>query len=261
MTVLDQFRLDDQVALVTGAAGGIGGALAEAMAEAGANVAIVDIDEEGLLAAEDRLESETDATVEPIVADVSDQSATEDIVDRTVDELGGLDIAFPNAGISVRGGPTPEYDMDAWDDVMGVNLRGAFMTARAASAHMREHGGGRLVFTASILGFNGTQRDGLAAYTAAKGGIVQLTRQLAGELVDDEIRVNAIAPGLIETGMTEDGIAAFAEDDGSISRQVVPMGRIGQPADMKGLAVYLASEASQYTTGEIVLVDGGMDAV
>jgi NAD(P)-dependent dehydrogenase (short-subunit alcohol dehydrogenase family) len=261
MTVLDQFRLDDDVAVVTGAAGGIGGAVAEAMAEAGADVAIADVDEDGLADLADRMEDETDATVEAIPTDVSEQAETERLVAETVDRLGDLDVVFPNAGISVRGGAFPEYDMDAWDQLMDVNLRGAFMTARAAAGHMTEHGGGRIVNTASILGFNGTQREGLAAYTAAKGGVVQLTRQLAGELAEDEIRVNAIAPGLIETGMTRDGVAAFAEDDGSISRNVVPWGRIGQPEDLKGLAVFLASDASAYVDGEIVLVDGGMNAV
>lgn len=261
MTVLDRFRLDGDVALVTGAAGGIGGALSEATAEAGADVALVDVDEAGLDEHAAHLESETDATVEPIVADVSEQAETERMVAETVEALGGLDVAFANAGIGLNGGAAAEYDMDDWDRLMSINLRGAFMTDRAAAAHMREHGGGRLVNTASILGLRGTRREGLAAYTAAKGGVVQLTRQLAGELSEDGIRVNAIAPGLIETGMTEDGIAAAAGDDGSLPRGVAPLGRVGQPADLKGLALYLASDASAYVTGEIVLVDGGMNAV
>ncbi len=255
--MLDQFRLDDDVALVTGAAGGIGGALAEAMAEAGADVAVADIDE-GVHAVADQLAAETDAAVEPVVADVGEGREVEAMVDRTVEALDGLDIAVANAGVALQGGPAPEYDMDAWDDLMAVNLRGVFLTARAAAAHMRDHGGGRIVNTASILGFNGTRMEGLAAYTAAKGGVVNLTRQLAGELAGHGIRVNAIAPGFIETAMTEEGL-------GEVDREAlvgqIPAGRIGQPADLKGLALYLASEASPYTTGETVLVDGGMDAV
>jgi len=261
MTVMDQFRLDGDVALVTGGAGGIGGALSEAVAEAGADVAVVDVDEERLESQADDLRESTDADVAAIVADVSEQAETERMVAETVEALGGLDVAFANAGVSVRGGHAGEYDMAAWDELMAVNLRGAFMTCRAVAAHMREHGGGRLVNTASILGFNGTQMEGLAAYTTAKGGVMNMTRQLAGELAPDDIRVNAIAPGLIETAMTEEGIAAAAADDGSVPRNVVPLGRIGQPEDLKGLAVYLASEASAYATGEIVLVDGGMNAV
>jgi NAD(P)-dependent dehydrogenase (short-subunit alcohol dehydrogenase family) len=257
VTVLDQFRLDGDVALVTGAAGGIGGALAEAMAEAGADVAVADIDED-VHAVADRLATETDAAIEPVVADVSEESEVEGMVDRTVGALGGLDVAFANAGVATRGGPAPEYDMDAWDELMDVNLRGVFLTARAAAAHMRDHGGGRIVTTASILGFNGTRMEGLAGYTAAKGGVVNLTRQLAGELAGDDIRVNAIAPGFIETAMTKEGLG---EVDREALVSQIPAGRIGQPADLKGLAVYLASEASPYTTGETVLVDGGMDAV
>lgn len=255
--MLDQFRLDGDVALVTGAAGGIGGALAEAMAESGADVAVADIDE-GVHAVADRLARETGAAVEPVVADVSEESEVEAMVDRTVEALGGLDVAFANAGVATRGGPAPAYDMGAWDDLMDVNLRGVFLTARAAAAHMRDHGGGRIVTTASILGFNGTRMEGLAAYTTAKGGVVNLTRQLAGELARHDIRVNAIAPGFIETAMTEEGLG---DADREAVLEGTPAGRIGQPEDLKGLAVYLASEASPYTTGETVLVDGGMNAV
>ncbi len=235
MTVLDQFRLDGDVALVTGAAGGVGGALAEAMAESGADVAVADIDEEGLDTVADRLTAETGATVEPVVADVSDETAVERMVDRTVEALGGLDVVFPNAGVAVQGGPAPTYDMDDWDDLMDVNLRGAFMTARAATAHMVDHGGGRVVMTASILGFNGTQRDGLAAYTAAKGGVVQLTRQLAGELADQGVRVNAIAPGLVETAMTEDGMARLSDEDGSLILLAVTVLRYSRPGVAKSV--------------------------
>ena len=258
MTVLDQFRLDGDVALVTGAAGGIGGALAEAMAEAGADVAVADIDEERLHGVADRLAAETGVAVEPVVADVSKESDVEEMVDQTVEVFGGLDVAFANAGVATRGGPASEYDMDAWDDLMDVNLRGVFLTARAAAAQMRDGDGGRIVHTASILGFNGTSMEGLAGYTAAKGGVVNLTRQLAGELASHDIRVNAIAPGFIETAMTEEGLS---DVDREVLVSQIPAGRIGQPADLKGLALYLASQASPYTTGETVLVDGGMDAI
>lgn len=257
MTVMDRFRLDGDVALVTGAAGGIGGALSEAVAEAGADVAIVDVNEEGLEDHAAHLESSTEAAVESVVADVSDEDANERMVEQTVDALGDLDIAFANAGIGLRGGSAAEYDMDDWDQLMSINLRGAFLTDRAAAGYMVDNGGGRIVNTASILGVNGTMFEGLSAYVAAKGGVVQITRQLAGELGHQGVRVNAIAPGFIETAMTEEGMDAGSE---AFLRQI-PLGRIGQPEDLKGIGVYLASEASPYTTGEIVLVDGGLNAV
>lgn len=261
MTVLDQFRLDDEVALVTGGAGGIGSALAEAMAEAGADVAIADVDEDGLRETADRLERETDATVEPIVTDVSQEDEVDRMVATTVDALGGLDVTFANAGIAENGGEAVEYDMDSWDRLMSINLRGVFLTNRAAGAHMRDDGGGSIVNTASILGLNGARYPGVAAYTAAKGGVVQITRQLASELGGHGIRVNAIAPGLIETPMTEDGIAAAVEAGDYPIGARIPLARVGEPADLKGLAVYLASDAGGYTSGEVHLVDGGMNAI
>ncbi len=259
VTVLESFRLDGQVALVTGAAGGIGGALAEAVAEAGADVALVDVDESGLAATADQLEDTTDARTLDIVADVGDPAATERMAAETRETLGGLDVAFANAGIAERGGEdVAAYDVDAWDRVMRVNLRGVFLTNRAVAGHMRDTGGGSIVNTASILGLNGTQIPGLAAYTASKGGVVQLTRQFAGELAPD-IRVNAIAPGWIETPLLSgpDSDRELTADDFDLG---VPLGRMGQPADLKGIAVFLASDAAAYTTGEIVLVDGGLNA-
>lgn len=259
MTVLESFRLDEQVVLVTGAAGGIGGGIAEAVAEAGADVALVDVDESGLATTAARLEAETDVRTLEIEADVGDPAATERMAAETRETLGGLDVAFANAGTAERGGEdVASYDVDAWDRVIRTNLRGVFLTNRAVAGHMEETGGGSIVNTASILGLTGSQIPGLGAYTASKGGVVQLTRQLAGELAP-AIRVNAIAPGWIETPLLSgpDSDRELTDDDFDLG---VPLGRMGQPGDLKGTAVYLASDAAAYTTGEIVIVDGGLHA-
>lgn len=264
MTVLDRFRLDGDVALVTGAAGGIGGAIAAAMAEAGADVALVDVDEAGVIDRANSVAAETGAETLAITADVSDADAVDRMVAETVDALGGLDVVFANAGVARLGGPVDRYDMDAWDEVMAVNQRGVMLTNRAAAAEMRESGGGRIVNTASVLGLRGTTIPGIGAYATAKGGVIQLTRQLAAELARHDVRVNAIAPGWIETGMTEGFVPPSPDDEGGLRNAIletIPLGRLGEPADLQGVALFLASEASAYATGEVVTVDGGMTAV
>lgn len=260
MTVLDTFRLDGDVALVTGAASGIGRAFATAMAEAGADVTVVDVDEAGLETVAGELES-AGATVHPVVADVSVEAEADRMVEETVAELGGLDVAFANAGISERGGPLEEFDVDVWDRVTDVDLRGVFLTDRAAAGAMAD--GGSIVNTASILGLVGTEFPGLAAYTAAKGGVVQLTKQLAAELGPRGVRVNAVAPGWIHTDI---GTGALREDAPGMDEFHAEMadrtalGRLGRPEDLAGIAVFLASDASAYCTGATYLVDGGWTA-
>ena len=264
MTILDRFRLDGDAVLVTGAASGIGRAYAEATAGAGADVALIDIDEDGLEEATDEVAEMGDGDATAIVADVSEEDDVDRMVDETVDAYGGLDVAFANAGVGDIGGSIWNYDVEQWDDLMDVNLRGTFMTNKAAATAMRgNEDGGAIVNTASVLSFVGNQLPGLSAYVASKGGVLQLTKQLATELGGEGIRVNAIAPGFVHTNI---GQGAFKEDSpimqtvGDELEDATALGRLGYPDDMKGAAVYLASDASAYCTGAAYLVDGGWTA-
>ena len=251
MGVLDRFRLDGDVVLITGAASGIGKGYAGACADVGADLALADIDAEGLAATAEELDAET----LELKIDVSDPEAVAAMVQETKAELGSLDVVFANAGIGRLSLPVDRYPLEEWEDVMDVNLDGVFYTVREAAASMDE---GNIVTTASILGDVASEWPGIAAYVASKGGVVQLTKQAAAELAPD-IRVNAIAPGWTHTNI---GGGAFRKDAGldEMHEQMADetlLGRLGEPDDLKGVAVFLASDASAYCTGSVFTVDGG----
>ena len=251
MGVLDRFRLDGDVVLITGAASGIGKGYAGACADVGADLALADIDAEGLAATAEELDAET----LELKIDVSDPEAVAAMVQETKAELGSLDVVFANAGIGRLSLPVDRYPLEEWEDVMDVNLDGVFYTVREAAASMDE---GNIVTTASILGDVASEWPGIAAYVASKGGVVQLTKQAAAELAPD-IRVNAIAPGWTHTNI---GGGAFRKDAGldEMHEQMADetlLGRLGEPDDLKGIAVFLASDASAYCTGSVFTVDGG----
>ena len=253
MGVLDRFRLDDDVVLVTGAASGIGKGYAEACADVGARLALADIDEEGVETVADELDAETLA----LTVDVSEHEQVEAMVEETVDHFGRLDAAFANAGIGRLSLPTDDYPVEEWDEVMDVNLDGVFYTVREAARAMDD--GGSIVTTASVLSSVASDFPGVAAYVASKGGVAQLTKQAAADLGEQGIRVNAIAPGWTHTGI---GGGAFRKDSGmdamheQMAEETV-LGRLGEPDDLKGIAVFLASDASSYCTGSVFTVDGG----
>lgn len=187
MGVLDCFRLDGDVVLITGAASGIGRGYAGACADVGADLALADIDAGGLAEVAEELDVET----LELEVDVSDPEQVAARVQETKAEFGGLDVVFANAGIGRLSLPVDRYPLEEWDEVMDVNLDGVFYTVREAAASMDE---GSIVATASVLGDVASEWPGVAAYVASKGGVVQLTKQAAVELAPD-IRVNAIAPG------------------------------------------------------------------
>lgn len=248
---LDAFRLDGQIALVTGASAGMGAAMAIALAEAGADVAVH---------GNSRSPADTAARIEAagrramsVSGDLGDRAVSGRLVGDVVSHFGRLDILVNNAGL-IRRAPAAEYSDDDWDRVLEVDLTSAFRLARAAGVQMIAAGrGGRIINVTSLLAFQGGIT--VPAYAAAKGGLAQLTKALANEWASKGINVNAIAPGYIETDVT-----AALRADPVRQRQIldrIPAGRWGQPDDMAGAVVFLASSASKYVHGHVLAVDGG----
>lgn len=262
MSILDRFRLDNQIAMVTGAASGIGTAFAETVAELGAAVALVDIDERGARELAQKLEDLHGCRTLVLSVDVTRAGDVEAAVSRVVSELGDLDVVFANAGIAEQFSPIAEYQDSEWERVISVNLTGVYLTDKAAAKHMIRQRKGRIINTASIYGLVADFGLGAIGYTAAKGGVVNLTRTLAVQLAPFNVRVNAIAPAFIRTNIA--GGLLKAEPTTSEVRQIheeivrrTPLGRMGEPDDLKGIAAFLASDASAYCTGYTYAVDGG----
>ena len=251
MGILDLFRLDGKVALVTGAGRGLGQAMAVGLAEAGADVAGLDIIP---------LE-ETQAQIEALgqrflAVNCNLRDATIEDLDETVkqvaEEMGGLDILVNTAGI-IRRAPVLEFSQEYWDDVIQINLKALFFLSQAAARVMVEQGGGKIINVASMLSFQGGIL--VPSYTAAKSGVAGLTRALGNELADKGINVNAIAPGYMVTDNTAPLRADPVRSEAILGR--IPAGRWGEPEELKGVVVFLASAAADYLYGAIVPVDGG----
>jgi 2-deoxy-D-gluconate 3-dehydrogenase len=248
--ILDKFKLNGKTALVTGASKGLGYSMALALAEAGANIANACIgDGQDLKKAVEKLGRKYFY----IKADLSNPSIASDIVEKVSKSLGPIDILVNNAGI-IRRAPITEFTEKDWDDVMNVNIKAVFLLSQAVAKKMIERkSGGKIINIASLLSFQGGIR--VPSYTAAKSAVMGLTRLLANELASHNINVNAIAPGYMAT----DNTTALRQDEKRSADILarIPAGRWGEPEDLMGTVVFLASDAAAYVNGYTVAVDGG----
>jgi gluconate 5-dehydrogenase len=246
------FDLSGKVALVTGGSRGLGEEIAEGLGEAGASLVLVARREQWLTPALERFRGRG-FRCEAAVCDVSEEQAAAGAVRKTLELYGQIDILVNNAGLT-WGAPAEQMALKNWQAVLDVNLTGAFLFSQAAGREMIARGRGAILNVASIAGLR-AMPEGIdsAGYVAAKGGLISLTRELAAKWAKHGIRVNAIAPGFFPSRMTEKVLERLQP---ALERRI-PMGRVGRPGELKGVAVFLASEASAYITGQTIVVDGG----
>ena len=249
--ILDAFKLDGKVALVTGASAGLGAAMAVALAEAGADVAAH---------GNSRTPDSTCELIQragrrslPLLGDLADKRVPQKLIAQTLDRFGQLDVLINNAG-TIRRAPAIEYTEEDWATVIEVNLSSVFRLSQIAGREMINKGrGGKIINIASLLSFQGGIT--VPAYAASKGAVAQLTKALANEWAKHSINVNAIAPGYMRTDNT-----AALQTDAHRNRQImerIPAGRWGEPEDLAGAAIFLSSSASDYLHGHVMVVDGG----
>jgi 2-dehydro-3-deoxy-D-gluconate 5-dehydrogenase len=248
--ILESFSLKGKNALVTGSSRGLGAAIAVALSEAGANVALHG-SQSVPQAIADRVAA-SGVKYASLVADLRQPENCGDLIESTVSAFGSIDILVNNAGM-IRRAPAVDFTSVDWDEVLATNLTSVFRLSQGAAKHMLAQGSGKIINIASLLSFQGGLT--VPSYAAAKGGVAQLTKALANEWAARGIQVNAIAPGYMETDNTE-----ALRKDPVRSRQIlerIPAGRWGNPEDVAGAAVFLASSASNYVNGHILAVDGG----
>jgi len=242
--------LKDRVSIVTGGARGIGREIALLFAREGSDISLCDVNAEALESTRKEIESLGRACFVAVV-DVTKAAEVDSFTQKTLDKFSKIDILVNNAGIT-RDGLLVRMSEADWDAVLGVNLKGAFNCIKAVSRIMMKQRDGRIVNMASIIGIMGNA--GQANYSASKGGLIALTKTVAKELASRNVRANAIAPGFIQTDMT----AKLSEEVKSEMLKHIPLGKLGNPADVANLALFLASDDSAYITGQVIQVDGGM---
>jgi NAD(P)-dependent dehydrogenase (short-subunit alcohol dehydrogenase family) len=252
-SVLERMRLDGRRALVTGSGQGIGRAFAHALGEAGARVAVIDLDSDRAAAVAAEL---ADKGIESmaLTADVAEEGAAERYVAAVVGEWGGLEVAVNNAGVNPSAA-AEDTTLEEWERSFAVNSRGVFLGCQAAGRVMLAAGYGKIVNTASMASLIVPHPQKQVAYNAAKAGVVQLTRTLAAEWADRGVRVNCISPGIIRTALIEESEELAPLVSEWLSQ--IPMGRLGEVTDLQAAIVYLAGGASDYMTGHNMVIEGG----
>lgn len=244
--------LKGKTAIITGSGRGIGRAIALAMAEQGANIVVNDVNMESAGEVVAEIEAMGRQAI-AVKADVTSEEQIKEMIETCINRFGKLDILVNNAGI-IQTVPVTEIDGQDWDRVMEVNLKGVFLCCKAALAPMKAQHGGKIINIASVAGKRGGGLLGNSCYSASKGGVIAFTKSLARESGPFGINVNAITPAFTDTEMTR----SIAPDKKEFIIKMLPLGRVGQPSDIAGAVCFLASSMSDYMTGEIMDVDGGL---
>jgi NAD(P)-dependent dehydrogenase (short-subunit alcohol dehydrogenase family) len=247
-------RLDGKICVITGAGGGMGREAALLFSEEGAQVCVADVN---LEAAESTASEARDAFAQQV--DVADEASVKAMMDATADRYGGIDVLYNNAGISPNDDASVlDTSVEAWDRVQAVNTKGVFLCCKHGIPHLQQRGGGSVINVASFVAILGAATSQIS-YTASKGAVLSMTRELAVQFARENIRVNALCPGPVETPLL---LSIFGDDPAALERRRThwPMGRLAKPREIVNGALFLASDESSYVTGSTFLVDGGLTA-